>query len=313
MMNNFLSFIAAAEDESSRLDKFIYKRIEDGGITVSRTMIQKLIESEMITVNGINRSKSYSINSGDFVAVTLPEPEEYTVSGEDIPLDIVYEDSELLVVNKQKGMVVHPSLGHEKGTLVNGILYHCGEELTGIGGVLRPGIVHRIDKDTSGLLVVAKNENSYVSLSKQLYNHTMKREYQAVCHGTFKEEGGTIDKIIGRDPTNRKRFTVSETGKEAITDYTVIKNFREFAYISLKLHTGRTHQIRVHMTSIGHPLAGDTLYGPKSTPKELEGQCLHAKVLGFIHPLTKDWIEFDSNLPTYFTKFLKTISGEVYE
>ena len=314
MKNNYISFNVEEDNVNLRLDRYIFQKIEESDITVSRTMIQKLIESEMISVNGIKRNKSYKVVKDDFISLVLPPPVEYTLQAEDIPLDIVYEDKHLLVVNKEKGMVVHIGNGHHDGTLVNAVLFHCGDELTGIGGVLRPGIVHRIDKDTTGLLVVAKDEMTYASLARQLYAHTVKREYHAICHGIIKSDAGTIDKPIGRDSSNRKKFAVNETGKNAITDYSVLKHFDGYTYVVLRLHTGRTHQIRVHMSYLGHPLAGDILYGPKSTPKELMGQCLHAKTLGFIHPISNDWIEYDSSLPAYFTQFIKSISkGDVYD
>lgn len=312
MYNNHLTFNVTLENVGLRLDKYIFTRIEESDVQASRTVIQNLIGTDMVTVNGVKKSKSYKVGLADFVSILLPKPTELTIEAKDIPIDIVYEDKDILVVNKQKGMVVHPANGHWDDTLVNAILYHCGEELTGIGGVLRPGIVHRIDKDTSGLLVVAKNEIAYASLSKQLYDHSMKRQYHAICHGVIKQEEATIDFPIARDSANRKRFAVNEEGKVAVTNYYLIQNFKDYSYISLRLHTGRTHQIRVHMSYIGHPLAGDVLYGPKSTPTELMGQCLHAKSLVFVHPSTKKLVEFETDLPIYFNDFLKTIGNGVY-
>ncbi|MCL1830329.1 MAG: RluA family pseudouridine synthase [Oscillospiraceae bacterium] len=307
-MNNFLTFNVDVKYVSWRLDKFLFTVIEDKDIIVSRTAIQRLIESGMVMVNGVSKNKSYRLEIYDFIAVVLPPPKEYDVVGEDIPLDIVYEDSEFLVVNKPKDLVVHPGHGHETGTLVNAILYHCGEELSGISGVLRPGIVHRIDKDTSGLLVIAKSQISYASLSSQFFRHDVKREYHAICHGRLGDLEGTIDAAIARDKKDRKRFSVDDSGKPSITDYFLVENYDKYAYVKLRLHTGRTHQIRVHMAYIGHPLAGDTVYGPKSTPTQLIGQCLHAKTLAFTHPKTGEWMEFDSELPEYFTKFIRTVS-----
>ena len=310
MQSDFLSFIVTSEESGLRLDRYIMHKIDSPDIAVSRTAVQNLINADRVIVNGKSRNKSYKVKTGDIISAELPEPEEYRVEAENIPLDIIYEDRHLLVVNKPKGMVVHPANGHRTGTLVNGILYHCGDELTGIGGVMRPGIVHRIDKDTSGLLVVAKTGEAYASLAGQLYNHSMTREYHAVCHGTFSNESGRIDAPITRDAANRKRFAVGEGGKPSVTDYSLIGNGIGYSYLSLRLHTGRTHQIRVHMSYIGHPVAGDTLYGPRNTPKELGGQCLHAKTLGFVHPFIKERMEFDSELPQYFTGFLKTIHIE---
>ena len=307
-MNDYLSFFVTSEYLQSRLDIYIDKQMELENREVSRTLIQKLIDTEQVFVNGEHRSKSYRVSEGDFITILLPEPEDDTTKAEDIPLDILYEDEYLLVVNKEKGMVVHPAVGHTGGTLVNAVLYHCEGELSGIGGVKRPGIVHRIDKDTSGLLVIAKNDISHASLAQQLHNHTMRREYQAVCHGALKQETGIIDLPIARYKNNRKKFSVDEEGKNALTEYTLIQNYDKFAYLSLKLQTGRTHQIRVHMAYIHHPIAGDTVYGPKDTPKELKGQCLHAKTLAFVHPKTKELMEFDSELPEYFLTFLQKIS-----
>ncbi len=264
-----------------------------------------------ITVNGNCAPKNYVVKHGDIVNVILPESKALEVIPENIPLDILYEDDDLLVVNKPKGMVVHPAPGHIDGTLVNALLWHCSDSLSGINGIKRPGIVHRIDKDTSGLLVVAKNDAAHLSLTSQFAEHSMERQYQAVCHGVFKEDSGTIDRPIGRDGKDRKKFSCNaKNGKHAVTHYELIQNFDRFSHLSLNLETGRTHQIRVHLASIGHPVAGDVLYGPKSTPRELEGQCLHAKTLGFVHPSTGEFMRFESDLPDYFVSYLNKLSGK---
>ena len=243
--------------------------------------------------------------------VSLPDPVEPDAQPEDIPLNIVYEDNSLLVVNKPKGMVVHPAAGNYNGTLVNGLLYHCKGSLSGIGGQLRPGIVHRIDKNTSGLLVVAKTDTAHSFLSQQMAEHTVQRTYHAVAYGRFREQEGFVEGNIGRHPQDRKKMAVVSTGgKYAYTGWKVLEQFQGFAYLQLQLKTGRTHQIRVHMASIGHPLAGDDVYGPKAVIQKLQGQCLHAKTLGFVHPESRQWMQFDSPLPEYFEQFLQTLKKE---
>ena len=252
------------------------------------------------------RKASSKVAAGDAVLVLLPEPEELNVEPENIPLDILYEDDDLLVVNKPKGMVVHPAAGHSSGTLVNAVLYHCRGNLSGINGVLRPGIVHRIDMDTTGALVICKSDFAHQSLAEQLSVHSITRKYRAIVHGNLKEDEGTVRGAIGRHPTDRKKMAINErNGKPAVTHYRVLERFGNYTYIECQLETGRTHQIRVHMASIGHPLLGDAVYGPKKCPvKNLQGQTLHAMVLGFIHPRTGAYMEFEAPLPEYFSNLL---------
>ncbi|MBE6780740.1 MAG: RluA family pseudouridine synthase [Ruminococcaceae bacterium] len=284
-----------------RVDVFV---AEMGEITRSRAA--KLIEDGCVTVNGRLSAKNAKLKAGDEVVLNLPDPVSYDITPEEIKLDIVYEDEDLLVVNKPKGMVVHPAAGNYDGTLVNALMHHCGASLSGINGVMRPGIVHRIDKNTSGLLMVAKNDAAHNGLAKQIKDHSFTREYEAVVYGNVKDDSGTINAPIGRHPVKRKQMAVTEKGsKPATTHYTVLQRFGNFTHIKLRLQTGRTHQIRVHMAYIGHPVAGDDVYGPKKVITSLSGQCLHAKKVGFIHPITNEYMEFDSDLPEYFVKFLK--------
>lgn len=293
----------SAEASGERLDKAIADS-SDGELT--RSFAVKLIEDGSCTVNGIIVPKNYKLRAGDTISVDIPEPQQTDILPEAIPLDIVYEDSDLLVVNKPKGMVVHPAHGHYSGTLVNALMYHCGSSLSGINGELRPGIVHRIDMDTSGLLIVAKSDAAHKGLAEQIKEHSFSREYEAVVCGTIKEDG-TVNAPIGRSKTDRKKMCVTtENSREAITHYKVICNYRNYTHLRLKLETGRTHQIRVHMAYIGHPAAGDDVYG-NGKPASLCGQCLHAKHIGFTHPITGEWLEFESELPEYFTKFLKSL------
>ena len=293
-------FLACKEDEGERIDKFLSKNISN----ISRSAITNLIEKESLKVNGVLKNKKYKVKTDDNIVFIIPDPVEYSVEAENIPIDIVYEDDDLLVVNKPKGMVVHPAPGNYCGTLVNALLYHCKDSLSGINGVLRPGIVHRIDKNTSGLLIVAKNDFAHNALAQQIKEHSFKREYQAVVYGNI-TENGTVDAPIGRSKKDRKKMCVTyENSKNAVTHYEVIENFGSFTHIKCILETGRTHQIRVHMASIGHPVAGDDVYGPKKVITKLNGQCLHAKVIGFVHPRTGEYLEFSSELPEYFEKFI---------
>ena len=289
-----------------RLDVFV---AEMGEITRSRAV--KLIEDGAVFVNGKLAAKNVKLQSGQEVVLNLPDPVSYDITPEEIALDIVYEDDDLLVVNKPKGMVVHPAAGNYDGTLVNALMHHCGESLSGINGVMRPGIVHRIDKDTSGLLIVAKNDLAHNFLAEQIKEHSFLREYEAVVLGNIKEESGTIDKPIGRNPKDRKQMAVTlRNSKNAVTHYTVIKRYKGFTHVKLRLETGRTHQIRVHMASIGHPVAGDTVYGGAKNTHGLIGQCLHARLIGFIHPKDKSQLVFDSELPQYFKDFLGKLLEE---
>lgn len=289
--------------ETARIDIFAAKAAE-----ITRSRAAGLIEDGNVLINGKSAAKNAKVKDGDSVIITLPDPEVYNITPENIPLDIVYEDGDLLVVNKPKGMVVHPAAGNYSGTLVNALMYHCGDSLSGINGVMRPGIVHRIDKDTSGLLMVAKNDFSHNKLAEQIKEHSFTREYEAVVYGSLKADSGTVDAPIGRHPIKRKQMAVVyENSKNAVTHYEVIERIDGFTHIRLRLETGRTHQIRVHMAYIGHPVAGDEVYGPKKVIKELGGQCLHAKKIGFIHPRTEEYMEFDSPLPDYFVNFLKRL------
>lgn len=290
-------------EERLRIDVFTAQAAD-----VTRSRAAKLIEDGYVLIDGKTASKNDKLNNGSKVTVTLPDPVSYDVKPENIPLDIVYEDEDLLVVNKPKGMVVHPAAGNFEGTLVNALMYHCKESLSGINGVMRPGIVHRIDKNTSGLLIVAKNDFSHNILAKQIKEHSFTREYEAVVYGNLKNDTGIINAPIGRHPVKRKQMAVVKSGgRNAVTEYTVLERFGNFTHIRLKLQTGRTHQIRVHMASIGHPVAGDDVYGPKKIITSLCGQCLHARKIGFIHPKTNEYMEFSSDLPEYFVKFLKEI------
>ena len=293
-----------ADKPGERLDSFV-ARSADG---VSRSAAQKLIENGSVLVNGAVAAKALKLREGDTVAVGLPEPEAADILPEDIPLDIVYEDADVIVVNKPKGMVVHPAAGNYTGTLVNALMYHCGDSLSGINGEIRPGIVHRIDKDTSGLLVVAKNDKAHLFLAEQLKAHSMKREYMAVVRGGFKEDEGVISAPLGRSPHDRKKQAVNGiNARPAVTHYKVLERFDKFSLCRLALETGRTHQIRVHCAYLGHPVAGDTVYGGEKNACGLQGQCLHAKTLGFIHPATGEFMDFDSPLPGYFRNFLKKL------
>ncbi|MFA5635063.1 MAG: RluA family pseudouridine synthase [Anaerovoracaceae bacterium] len=293
------------QDAEERMDIVLPELLEN----TSRSSIQKLIEKGNVCVNGTPvTSKKYKLKEGDLVEVRIEEPIPLQAEPENIPLEIVYEDADLLVVNKPKGMVVHPAAGNWTGTLVNGILYHCQDRLSSINGVIRPGIVHRIDKDTSGLLVVAKNDISHQALAEQFAAHTITRAYRAIVYNNFTEDQGVVNAPIGRDPRNRLRMTVTQKkGKQATTYYKVLERFGRFTYIEATLKTGRTHQIRVHMAHINHPLLGDELYGPKKSPVRTEGQVLHAKTLGFQHPSSGKYVEFDSPLPEGFSQVLNKL------
>lgn len=300
-----LEFTADQTDSGKRIDSFLADNTEE----MTRSAVQKLIEEGSVEVNGKVPAKNYKLRSGDHICLSIPEPKLPEAKPENIPLDIVFEDDDLLVVNKPKGMVVHPAPGNYDGTLVNALLYHCGDSLSGINGVLRPGIIHRIDKDTSGLLIVAKNDFSHKLLAEQIKEHSFTRKYRAVVYGNLKEDEATINAPIGRHPVDRKKMTVTQkNSREAVTHYKVLKRYAGFAYVELKLETGRTHQIRVHMSSIGHPVAGDPVYGPKKVITSLGGQCLHAYYIEFVHPRTGQTLSFSSGLPDYFTKFLGTLT-----
>ena len=296
--------ILTASAPSDRLDAFVAENSD-----ISRSRAVKLIEEENVLLNGKSANKKSNVKAGDRVEVTLPDAVPLEARAQDIPLDILYEDNDLLVVNKPKGMVVHPAAGNYEGTLVNALLAHCGSSLSGIGGVMRPGILHRIDKNTSGLLIVAKNDNAHNLLAAQIKEHSFTREYEAVVYGNIKSDEGTINAPIGRHPVKRKQMAVTlKNSKEATTHYKVIARYEGFTHIRCILETGRTHQIRVHMAHIGHPVAGDDVYGPKKVIKELSGQCLHAKKVGFVHP-RGEYMEFESPLPDYFTAFINKLGG----
>lgn len=300
-MNEYI-FSSAEEDIGQRLDKWISEK--DIGLT--RSAVQNLILSGNVYVNQKIAVKNYKLRKGDSVKVIIPEPIAQDITAENIPLDIVYEDSSLLVVNKLKGMVVHPAPGNYSGTLVNALMHHCGNSLSGINGVIRPGIVHRIDKNTSGLLIVAKNDTAHQGLAEQIKAHSFMREYEAVAMGNFKETDGTIDAPIGRHHADRKKMCVTDkNSKNAVTHYHIIEQYEKCAYIRLRLETGRTHQIRVHLSYKGHPILGDDVYGKPY--KGIEGQCLHARKIGFIHPESKEYMEFDSQLPDYFKEILRKV------
>lgn len=291
------------DSQGLRIDRYLAEACE----ALSRSYLQKLLKSEAVLVNGEAVKSNYKVCVGDVICLEVPDAVELEVMAEPMDLDILYEDADLVVVNKPKGMVVHPAAGHESGTLVNGLLYHCKEELSGINGVMRPGIVHRIDMDTTGVLVVCKNDMAHNSIAEQLKNHSITRKYRAIVHGHIREDG-TVDAPIGRHPVDRKKMSINHrNGREAVTHYRVLESFRQFTYIECQLETGRTHQIRVHMASIQHPLLGDGVYGPAKCPYKLQGQTLHAGVLGFVHPRTGDYMEFSAPLPRYFEELLEKL------
>lgn len=308
-MSDRFSYEVTNEYEGFRIDKLISELLPD----MSRSYVKKLIDDDKVIMNGKKVKASTSVSENDLIEMDIPDAIVPEIVAEDIPLDIVYEDKDVLVVNKPKDMVVHPAAGHYSGTLVNAVMYHCGSDLSGINGVMRPGIVHRIDKDTTGSVIICKNDAAHQSIAAQLKEHSINRVYHAIVHGILKEDEGTIDKYIGRSTNDRKKMAIvkdEHTGKRAVTHYRVLKRFEEdkMTYIECKLETGRTHQIRVHMSSIGHPLLGDETYGSgRKSRFKLQGQCLHAKTLGFIHPTTGEYIETDAPLPEYFQHLLEVL------
>ena len=301
-------FVVEAEQAGERLDRYLTLIYADQ----SRSFFQKLIKGGNVSVNGKAVTKSgYVVDVSDVVTASIPEAQSVAIEAEDIPLDILYEDADVLIVNKPKGMVVHPSAGHYSGTLVNAIMYHCSDSLSGINGEIRPGIVHRIDMDTTGALIVCKNDTAHTDIAEQIKEHTVTRRYRGIVCGVVKEDEGTIEGAIGRHPTQRKKMAINEkNGKPAITHYKVLQRFAKYTYMEFQLETGRTHQIRVHMASIGHPLLGDELYGnPKNLAmKGLQGQTLHAMIIGFVHPTTHEYMEFEAPLPEYFQNLLNKLS-----
>lgn len=298
--------IIEKEQTGQRIDKYLSEELEG----TSRSYIQKLLENGEVTVNNKQIKANYKLREKDMVQVTLPDPEELNLEPENIPLSILYEDEHLLVVDKPKGMVVHPAAGHMTGTLVHALLYHCKDQLSGINGVSRPGIVHRIDQNTTGALVICKTDAAHRDLAEQLKVHSITRKYRAIVCGNVREDEGTIHTTIGRDPKGRKKMAPNvPNGKDAVTHYKVLERFGNYTYMEFQLETGRTHQIRVHMRSIGHPILGDDIYGPAKCPFKLEGQTLHAMVLGFIHPIQKEYMEFSAPIPEYFEKLLQKLRG----
>lgn len=290
-----------AEAQGVRIDKFLSEACEG----LSRSYLQKLLKSELVEVDKRTVKNSYKLSAGERIEFEVPEAVEPEIQAEDIPLDIIYEDSDVILVNKPKGMVVHPAAGHYSQTLVNGLMYHCRDGLSGINGVLRPGIVHRIDMDTTGILIVCKNDFAHNAIADQLKVHSITRKYFAIVHGVIQENEGTVNAPVGRHPVDRKKMSINwKNGKEAVTHYRVLERFRQFTYIECQLETGRTHQIRVHMASIGHPLLGDRVYGPSKCPFKLQGQTLHAGVFGIVHPRTGKYMEFTAPLPEYFSALL---------
>ena len=294
-------FSAEDTDAGKRADKFLSDKLED----ISRSALQGYFSDGNVLVNGKQQGKNYKLKPDDMLEVRIPEPVVYEAAAENIPLDIVYEDSDVIIVNKPKNMVVHPAAGNYSGTLVNALLYHCKDSLSGINGVLRPGIVHRIDKNTSGLLIVAKNDAADRKIAEQIKEHSFTREYEAVVCGNIKENEGTVNQPIGRNPNDRKKMAVTAVNsKEAVTHFKVLQRFGQYTHIAVTLETGRTHQIRVHMAYINHPVAGDDVYGSDKLTSKLGGQCLHARKIGFVHPSSGEYMEFTSELPRYFSDFL---------
>lgn len=303
-MEQYLFEIQSGQE--MRLDKYLSAQFPEQ----TRSFLQKLIKDGEVLVNKKQVKSGYSLSVGDEVSVNIPEPKELDIEPQEMDLEIVYEDEDVILINKPKGMVVHPAPGHTKDTLVNGLLYHCKDHLSGINGVARPGIVHRIDRDTTGILIVCKNDLAHQSIAAQLKEHSITRRYRALVHGNLKDDQGTIEGSIGRHPVDRKKMAINErNGKPAVTRYTVLERFGSYTLIECVLETGRTHQIRVHMASTGHPLVGDEVYGPAKCPFKLQGQCLHAMILGFIHPRTGEYMEFSAPLPEYFEALLNKLRG----
>ncbi len=302
--NGLQRLTVSLEEAGVRIDKYLAEQLPD----ITRSYLQKLLKDGSVQMNGKPVKTSTKTAAGAVIELTIPEPEEPEILPEDIPLDILYEDSDVILINKPKDMVVHPAAGHYTGTLVNALMYHCKGDLSGINGVLRPGIVHRIDKDTTGVLIVCKNDKAHNALAEQLKEHSITRKYRAIVCGNLKEDEGTVDAPLGRHPQDRKKMAIVRTGgKRAVTHYRVLERFGNYTYIECQLETGRTHQIRVHMASLGHPLLGDEVYGRVKSPFKLEGQTLHAMVLGFIHPTTGEYMEFEAPLPEYFEKLLEKL------
>ncbi len=304
-MEEQYTLVTEAGINGIRLDKYLSDRLPDA---ITRSFLQKLIKEEQVTVDGRLQKANYKLKPEQTIQITIPPAEETAILPEDIPLDILYEDNDLLVVNKPKDMVVHPSAGHYTGTLVNAIMFHCKGSLSGINGEIRPGIVHRIDKDTTGSLIICKNDESHLKIAEQIKEHSVKRIYRGIVSGTLKESEGTVEGNIGRHPIDRKKMAlVTKGGKPAITHYRVLEQFKNAAYMEFRLETGRTHQIRVHMASIGHPLLGDTVYGNAKNPYKLNGQTLHAMTIGFIHPTTGEYLEVSAPIPEYFNALIKKL------
>ncbi len=303
-MSQFQEFEAGIEDADERLDKYLARLYP----AQSRSFFQKLIKDQVVQVNGAPQKANYRLGAGDTVSVTIPRAQEVEILPENLSLDILYEDQDVLIVNKPKGMVVHPSVGHFTGTLVNGVLYHCRDSLSGINGEIRPGIVHRIDMDTTGALIVCKNDASHMAIASQIKEHSVTRRYRGIVKGRVKEDSGVVEGTIGRHPVERKKMAVNvKNGKPAVTHYKVLERFPRHTYMEFQLETGRTHQIRVHMASLGHPLLGDSLYGSGKNPLHLQGQTLHAMVIGFMHPTTGQYVEFEAPLPAYFQELLQKL------
>lgn len=301
------SWFVDTDANNMRIDRFISERMAD----TSRSYIQKLIKDELVTVDSKVVKSNYKVKEGEWVEIVLPGPVSLDIEAENIPLDILYEDSDVLLVNKPKDMVVHPSAGHVTGTLVNALLYHCKDTLSSINGVMRPGIVHRIDKDTTGILIICKNDKAHNCIAEQLKVHSITRRYHALVWNNVTDDTGTVDAPIGRHPVDRKKMAINhKNGKHAVTHYKVLERFGQYTYIQCELETGRTHQIRVHMASIGHPLVGDPVYGPAKQPFKTVGQMLHAKVFGFIHPSTNEYMEFETDLPEYFQLILEKLRNK---
>lgn len=297
-------FVVEQEDAGIRIDLYLSERSKD----LSRSYLQKLLKEEAVLAGGKAVKANYKVNAGEEIELEVPEAVEPEIEPEQMDLDILYEDQDIVLINKPKGMVVHPAAGHFSGTLVNGLMAHCREELSGINGVMRPGIVHRIDMDTTGVLIVCKNDFAHSAIAEQLKVHSITRKYYAIVHGVLKDDKGTVNAPIGRHPVDRKKMSINErNGRDAVTHYQVLERFRQFTYVECRLETGRTHQIRVHMASIGHPLLGDEVYGPSKCPFKLQGQTLHAGVLGIVHPRTGNYMEFTAPLPAYFEDLLEKL------